>query len=316
MNDQGLFHALDRLVPDCSVEPTDWSDVLRRGGVFRHRRRAVLAAAAVVLFGGVLIVTPAFGVRGLLFGRGTAPPDNDYTPGKFVPTSTKRPAEVLLRRVLAGLGPRSSVKSARFGPAPARFHVHPKDALWLYVSAPDAELPLRGPTPSAARRLRAMLAEWEAGLVAGGLWDELYLHGTRPLAGCTILHTVVDSTCFFAPVSPEGQRFANPPLDKYRDVLRQAGAKDHFSVVSIHYLHPLQDAPVIVLRADRTEFTRLWEEPGPRDTLGLGVSSVPFEGWFLEVRDSHGPFLFAWATFRGESAGGYSNSTEKPPYVH
>lgn len=316
MNRDVLLDALDRLVPDCGAEPTDWPDVLRRGRVARRRlvltprRRALLVAVALVVAAVALLVTPAFGVRRLLFGRGKAPPDNDYAPGKFVRGARKQPPEVLLRRVLAGLGSGSAIESARLGPAPAHTHAHPKDGLWLYITAPDAESPLHGPvTRDEVRRYN--LAHWEAQLVAGAFWDELYLHATRPLAGCSILGPRSGGSCLSS-IKPHGQRFTNPPADAYLDFLRRVGEHDDFSVVSIRYLDPLQRAPIIVLRAKkRDDFTLLWNEPGKVDAMGFGASrSVPFEGWFLEVRDSHGPFLIASANFRAEDASSYWNSAD------
>ena len=93
MNADLLDRALDELVDRCDNAFGDWEDVLRRANIsaasplapapcsqqhrpFSRRRRLLIAVAIALLIFGVLMATPAFGVRGAvlgLFGRTNLP---------------------------------------------------------------------------------------------------------------------------------------------------------------------------------------------------------------------------------------------------
>jgi hypothetical protein len=60
--------ALERLAPLPDARLEDWGDVLRRADHGRGRRRVVMALVAAALASGVLLATPAFGLRAQLFG--------------------------------------------------------------------------------------------------------------------------------------------------------------------------------------------------------------------------------------------------------
>ena len=64
---------LERLVPLPDAPLQDWGDVLRRAGRRPRRRRVVTALLAAALVVGLLVATPALGLRAELFGDEPTP---------------------------------------------------------------------------------------------------------------------------------------------------------------------------------------------------------------------------------------------------
>lgn len=129
MSESALQGALAELVPDCSEAYGDWDDVLRRAGIERAsarepardvaggrrrlrwtRRRLLAAGLAVALI--VLVVTPAFGIGGLLLdliGRTNVP----FSRGKSAPLEIKRDFFDLSLHAPPRLAPQAIASQAR-----------------------------------------------------------------------------------------------------------------------------------------------------------------------------------------------------------
>jgi hypothetical protein len=238
------------------------------------------------------------------------------TTSSFSPSAHKRSPQALVDRVLSRLGDRRYIRSAGVGPVPPVTRMHngyfgrsrpPKSALWLYMSAPDAaQRPAAGRPPTASKVATIAQARWETNLVAGAVRDELCLHGTRPLAGWTLANQgisgVSDESYAFA------QRFPNPSSSWLLNQLHQVGSRWGFSVVSVRYLHPLQEAPIVILRTDRPPvfagnnrviLNALHIAPGVQP-------GWPYEGYYIEVQDRRRTPFLIWSTvLRGTDTGSF-----------
>jgi hypothetical protein len=240
------------------------------------------------------------------------------TARRFASTSQKRSPQTLLDAVLTRLGDKRFIRAAGLGPIPPITRMHngyfgssrpPKDGLWLYMAVPAAVEPRAAASQkplSPARVATISRAQWEAYLVAGAVRDEFCLHGTRPLIGWTLANRgivgISDASYAFA------QRFRNPGSAWLLDQLHRIGKRFHFLVESVHYLHPLQAAPVVVLRTDRPAVFAGNETVilnSLHITQGLSVG-WPYEGYYIEVRDGDGrPFLISSTVLRGTDRGSF-----------
>lgn len=68
----GVGEQLERLVPLPDGREQDWTDVVKRAGA-RRRRAILVVVVAIVVVTALLLVTPALGVRALVFGDEPTP---------------------------------------------------------------------------------------------------------------------------------------------------------------------------------------------------------------------------------------------------
>jgi hypothetical protein len=94
--------------------------------------------------------------------------------------------------------------------------------------------------------------------------------------------------------------FPSPSRAVLIERLRQAQRRYGFQIVSVTMLHPLQRAPVIIIRSDKKlaiahatpAIIKLFD---PRHVTKSNPSGYAYEGYFLSAQDRHGvPYL---ATF-------------------
>jgi len=212
---------------------------------------------------------------------------------------THRTPSAIAAALLARFGDRRYVRRIAFAPVPPITRQHtgyfpnekpPADALWAYVSG------LRPKTGVAAQ-----LAEWEGGLAAGALRDELCAAGGAPLVGWT-----VDGERGLSNSSDAlEQHFPEPTPMQFLRRLALVGKRYHFSVASVTFLRPLQVAPIVVVRTSRprTAFVKdvvpIMQLLDPRNG-----QAVTFEGFFFEATDGKGPFATVFDVYRGEVMGG------------
>jgi hypothetical protein len=251
----------------------------------------------------------------------TTPLGEGFTIRRYAPSTKPRPGvrpvvpEAIVRRALARLGDRRFVRRIELGPPPpvTLRHVRgyyrgvrpPKDALWAYISAPAARLPISDPTPE--RMGEFMVAQWEASLVAGALRDDFCAAGGRSLVGWTLIRgaamAISDRADAFT------QRFPNPSPQAFRRRVELIGRRYGFSIVSLLLLHPRQLAPLLVVQTSRNRTAFVRDVPqimtllNPSSSVGR-QTAVTFEGFLLEARDANGPFVRVGNGYRGEVRGG------------
>lgn len=204
--------------------------------------------------------------------------------------------------MLVGLGDRRYVRRVVLAPpAPVTLlHVRgyyagklpPPDAEWAYISV---------------HHPKSMVAQWEAGLVAGALRDGFCAARGRPLVGWTAggrgTITISDRA------KALGQRFPNPSPAAFRRAVARAAREYDFRVVSLRLLRPLQIAPFLVVETDRSrkafvaDVPKIMEALDPTSRSGR-ETAFTFEGFFLEARDAKGPFVRVDDVHRGETEGG------------
>jgi hypothetical protein len=250
-------------------------------------------------------------------------------PSATLPLSTKAiaPAEIV-RRLLARLGDRRFIRRVEIGPPPPITLQHlrayyagaraPSDALWAYISAPAASATLRQ-KPTAEQVGAQMIAQWEAGMVAGALRDDFCAAGGRPLVGSTTgLGGIRVSDRSFA----FNQRFPNPSPPAFRRRVDLVGRRYGFRVVSLRLLRPRQLAPLLVVETSRDRKAFVADVPAIMSLLdpstGAGREiAITFEGFLLEARDAKGPFVRVENVQRGEVEGGqWSWNRCVYPYPH
>jgi hypothetical protein len=234
-----------------------------------------------------------------------------------------QPAE-LARRVLARLGDDSAIDGIEIGSPPPRNKIRhrfpgkrpPRDALWAYISAPDAvRMPSRQTSPEGIRAYH--LAQWEAALVGGALRDEFCTAGGPPLVGWT-----VSLEAFVGGVSDEtfalNQRFPNPSAKTFRARVADVGRRYGFEPVSIQLLRPREFAPIVVVRTDRDRRDFIADVGAIMGLLNpKNQAAVTFEGFFFEASDSDGPFVRVTSNYRGVVSGGqWSALPDAYPYEH
>lgn len=199
----------------------------------------------------------------------------------------------LLRTIVARLGDRSLIR--------ARIE-HDGNPPLLAFDSPQA----RG-----ARRVRLA---WEQTLVAGALRDMLCAAHAPLLWGWSGVdgeRGTPDATY------PYLQRFPTVPEGSFRRRLADAADRWHFRVLDARYLHPLQGAPMVVVRT--SEPLRLAHAAGRiRAFLDGPASALRFEGFYFEAEDAHGRPAFALANaFRGTYQGSqWARSERLFPFAH
>jgi hypothetical protein len=213
------------------------------------------------------------------------------------------PPAALARRVLDRLGDTRFVKGITLAAPPPITFQHsghwgrtrpPKDALWAYISVPQAREPAR---EAEAESLSTwMLAKWEAELVRGALRDEFCAAGGAPLVGST----VNGSREISKETNPLLQRFPNPPERVLRERIADAGQRYGFRIVELRLLRPRQVAPLLVVETERDR------ENFAGDVAELVQSLHPdaYEGFFFAARDGAGPFVAVERVRRGHVEGG------------
>jgi hypothetical protein len=239
--------------------------------------------------------------------------------------TARTPPRELVRRLLARLGDRSVIHRIEIGP-PSRpsktRHIFPgnrppRDALWAYISAPDALLAPSGQvTPE---RLRAYsLARWEAELVGGALRDDFCRAGDRPLTGWTLSREVIDGGVSDGEFALN-QRFPNPSRGKFRARVNLVGKRYGFKTTSVRFLRPRELAPIVVVQTDRDpkefigDVAAIVQLLDPRSRSG----AVTFEGFFFEAVGRDGPFVRTSTVYRGVVSGGqWSAYDDTYPYNH
>ena len=237
------------------------------------------------------------------------------------------PAQIV-SHVLAMLGDRRYVHRAALGSPPPLTLEHlkgwysgarpPANALWAYIAAPESVVAL--PVHASANAARASeLAQWETSLVEGALRDEFCAAGGRPLVGFYVSGTTEG-------VSDQGQalgqRFPNPSATSFRERVAAVGRRYGFRIESLQLLHPLQLAPLLIVKTTRPRKAFVGDVPAimrlldPIRNAGNNTA-VTFEGFFFEVDDAAGPFVRVENVYRGETEGGeWSWNPCVYPYPH
>jgi hypothetical protein len=119
-------------------------------------------------------------------------------------------------------------------------------------------------------------------------------------------------------------RFDNLTEDEFRGRLQEAANRYGFRVVEIHWLKPLQAAPLVVVEAnnpallarDVPAILRLLD---PYADAGEDWQDWSFEGFFFEARDEDGsPFLAVYSHRRGfdRGWGEWARSESLYPFPH
>jgi hypothetical protein len=104
--------------------------------------------------------------------------------------------------------------------------------------------------------------------------------------------------------------FPSPSRTVLMHRLRQAQTRYSFRIISVTMLHPLQRAPVIVIRSDQ-KHTVAKATPAiinlfdPRRVTKSNPSGYTYEAYFFEARDAHGiPYLATFNRWRPPHVGG------------
>jgi hypothetical protein len=118
--------------------------------------------------------------------------------------------------------------------------------------------------------------------------------------------------------------FPSPSQAVLMQRLRQAQRRYGFAIVRVKMLHPLQSAPVIVIRSDRKlaiaratpAIIKLFD---PRRVTKGNPSGFAYEGYFLSAEDRHGvPYLATFHHSRCCPPGGgeWAASESLYPFPH
>jgi hypothetical protein len=106
-------------------------------------------------------------------------------------------------------------------------------------------------------------------------------------------------------------RFGNLPRHVFLARLRRLHLRYGFRVVETWILRPVQDAPLVVVQTarDPKSFSRdvqaIQRSLDPKARTGDDRTGWAYEGFYLEVRDTHGtPFLAVFNYWRGPHVGG------------
>jgi hypothetical protein len=105
-------------------------------------------------------------------------------------------------------------------------------------------------------------------------------------------------------------RFPSPSRRELVGRLRRAAARYGFEILSVRMLHPLQRAPVIVIRSSHEHalaraIPAIIERFDPRHVTKANPSGYAYEGYFLEAIDARGvPFLATFNHWRAPRVGG------------
>jgi hypothetical protein len=218
----------------------------------------------------------------------------------------------LVEATLRRFGDHSIISSARLGQLPAVVRQHrrgwfgpapqPKNPLWIYVHA--QVLTVAG-TQSPRTVVRGTREQWELDLLAGALHDQACEARTDPIVGASIPAAFRPEMTVFMSGGPFGQRFPNPSKQSLRRRATGVAKTFHSRLAAMWFLHPLQQAPVIVFEASDTtrfiqNFAAIYQQLGLRTG-----NSQRYEGVFIEAVDkNHIPFMLTWSVSRGEQGGG------------
>jgi hypothetical protein len=119
-------------------------------------------------------------------------------------------------------------------------------------------------------------------------------------------------------------RFPSPSLVVLMQRLRPAQRRYGFEIVTVRMLHPLQRAPVILIRSNKKQalaratpaIIRLFD---PRRVTKSNPSGYAYEGYFLSVEDGRGvPYLATFNHWRAPHVGGgqWAASESLYPFPH
>jgi hypothetical protein len=281
----------------------------------------VLIAAGVAVVASSAVSAPTFPARSCwvrLPNPGYAPVrPAPGAPGVLAP-APKHPVDpaALLQATLQRFGDHTLIRSARLGGIPTVVREHrrgwfgpapqPAHPLWVYVDAPPLHLDGHPSPPTVVQTTRE---QWELALLAGALHDEACEARTDPVVGASIASSALPEGQVFMSGGPFGQHFPNLPERTLRRRAADAAKAFHARLESMWFLHPLQQAPVIIFEASNKlafiqSFAKMEQQLGLRD-----LSTQRYEGYFIEaVDDKHVPFMFVWGVARGELGGGQWSS--------
>jgi hypothetical protein len=122
-----------------------------------------------------------------------------------------------------------------------------------------------------------------------------------------------------------GTDFQNPPQAIFIDRLNEAAREYGFSVVRVEILHPLEDAPMVIVQSSdpvglaRATPAILRRLDRKEPAVGQDEREWVYEGFFFEAQDSSGePFLVTYNSWRGSSVGGgqWARSDDLYPFKH
>jgi hypothetical protein len=119
-------------------------------------------------------------------------------------------------------------------------------------------------------------------------------------------------------------KFPSPSRAVLMQRLRRAEKLYGFRVVSIEMLHPLQSAPVIVIRSDSEQsiaraIAKIVSLFDPRHPTSADPSGYAYEGYFLVAETSGGvPYLATFNHWRAPHVGGgeWAASESLYPFAH
>lgn len=104
--------------------------------------------------------------------------------------------------------------------------------------------------------------------------------------------------------------FPSPSRAVLMHRLRQAQRRYGFQIVSVKMLHPLQSAPVVVIRSDNKRAIAhaapaIIDLFDPHHATSSNPSGYAYEGYFFVAQDSHGvPYLATFNRRRAPHVGG------------
>ncbi len=223
------------------------------------------------------------------------------------------PARLVAERLLAGFGDRRYIRAIRFRPAPPAVgkRVHtlyagghpPSDAL-------AAEIVTDGEPAASARwtprqALTDAVVNWEVGLIAGALRDDLCSAGGAPLVTWSGAGISGLSQRVFA----LEQQFPKISPVAFRRRVALVGQRYGFRVLSLRLLMARQIAPLLIVRTSRPRKAFVHDIPSvmrlldPTLTFG-NETALTFEGFFFGVKDRDGPFAEVENVNRGMSESG------------
>jgi hypothetical protein len=122
----------------------------------------------------------------------------------------------------------------------------------------------------------------------------------------------------------DAARFRNLPRAVFYARLRALQARYRFQVVEARILHPVQDAPLVVVKTrDAQAFSRavpaIQHLLDPKRRTNDDRTGWAYEGFYLQAQDTHGtPFLAIFNYWRGTSVGGgqWASSESLYPFAH
>jgi hypothetical protein len=127
-----------------------------------------------------------------------------------------------------------------------------------------------------------------------------------------------------ARIGDRAARFPSPSRIVLLGRLHTAAELFGFQIVSVQMLHPLQGAPVIVIRSDREQAIaratrKIVTLFNPYHPTSADPAGSAYEGYFLLAEDSHGvPYLASWNQSRAPHVGGgeWAASENLYPFPH